>query len=85
MDHYIPYLRLEIETLDQAARLALAALIIGVINPKFPVHIVRGKEGQDVTANFMRAAGLATGKCAPDPKVLLPIVFELLEIQEEEI
>jgi hypothetical protein len=83
-DYYIPCLRLEIETLDQAEKWMLAALILGVINQKFDVGI-QLREGYNFTPNLWRATGLVSGKCARDPKVLLPIVLELLEIQEEEI
>jgi hypothetical protein len=80
---YIDYLRLEIETLDQAERWILAAFILGVLNPKFVVGI-EPKEGQNFTPNLWNAIGLASGKCPSNPKLLLPVVRELLEIQDEE-
>jgi hypothetical protein len=82
--NYTNYLRLEIETLDQAEKWILAAFILGVINPKFAVGI-QPKEGYNFTQNLLRATGLASGKCPSDPKLLLPIVLELLEIQDKEI
>jgi hypothetical protein len=81
---YTEYLRFEIETLDQAERWILAAFILGVINPKFIVCI-EPKEGHNYTPNLRNALGLASGKCPHDPKFLLPIVRELLEIQDEQI
>jgi hypothetical protein len=57
--------------------------MLGVLNPRFVVDI-EPKEGQNFTPNLWKAMGLASGKCPRNPKLLLPVVHELLEIQDEE-